>query len=501
MKISVIVPVYNVENYLRPCLDSLIGQTLKEIEIICIDDASHDGSARILEEYQQKDTRIKVIAFTENQGTLSARIRGVEEASGKYFLFVDSDDFLENTACEELYNLIEQKNVDVVHFGTVLHASPGVSVEMKEWVDNFLTPFTGNITGKSLVDACFVEENFDFNITNKIWKRDVCRIAFSKIQQKKLVASEDRYIFFVLAFFSEKYFGTEKKYYHYNLGVGVTGGDILALSQFEKRCSGSQATRLVHDFLKGEGKEHEYQKAEQEFAHKILWDCVDCWYNKLKKSDEVAGFAILQKYFAADEIVSAFARVYFEKTDKIEKKANLGNNRRVAIYYRYLGYDRMDTVILENIKKWKLRGFKVFLYTDEDRKKYIKNIERYGVKVSFLVNSIDANWDKYEKRAVAFYQILKADKIDLLVYASPSSHICELDIMLAILSGISIVDIKDEVYLEKLEEEISEFESEIGSLKSKIEKYEKQLASPRILWKMFWTSLKMRIGKKHGFNA
>ena len=90
-KISVILPVYNVEKYLRQCLDTIIGQTLKEIEILCVDDGSTDNSAKILEEYAQKDQRVKV--FTQkNAGAGAARNLGLRHASGKYLSFQDSDD-------------------------------------------------------------------------------------------------------------------------------------------------------------------------------------------------------------------------------------------------------------------------------------------------------------------------------------------------------------------------------------------------------------------------
>lgn len=94
MLISVIVPVYNVENYLCKCVDSIINQTYNNLEIILVDDGSTDGSASICDEYVLKDSRVKVI-HKENGGVSSARNIGIAEASGEYICFVDSDDWLE----------------------------------------------------------------------------------------------------------------------------------------------------------------------------------------------------------------------------------------------------------------------------------------------------------------------------------------------------------------------------------------------------------------------
>ena len=92
-KVSIIVPTYNVENYLVECLESIVNQTLKDIEIICIDDGSTDNSGKILDEYAQKDSRIKVI-HKENAGYGKAMNLGLDNATGEYIGFVDSDDFV-----------------------------------------------------------------------------------------------------------------------------------------------------------------------------------------------------------------------------------------------------------------------------------------------------------------------------------------------------------------------------------------------------------------------
>ena len=102
-KISVIVPVYNVEKYLRECLDSIVNQTLQDIEIICINDGSTDGSAVILEEYAAKDKRIKILN-QENKGAGEARNAGINSAQGKYLAFIDGDDFYCTDFCEKMHN-------------------------------------------------------------------------------------------------------------------------------------------------------------------------------------------------------------------------------------------------------------------------------------------------------------------------------------------------------------------------------------------------------------
>lgn len=111
-KLSVIIPVYNVEDYLDKCLDSVCNQTLTDIEIICIDDGSTDNSPNILNEYASKDSRIKIIS-KENGGQATARNLGILESQGEYLTFVDSDDFIEPDMFEKLYTKAKDNKLDI----------------------------------------------------------------------------------------------------------------------------------------------------------------------------------------------------------------------------------------------------------------------------------------------------------------------------------------------------------------------------------------------------
>ena len=111
-KISVIIPVYNVEKYLRECLDSVVNQTLRDIEIICVNDGSTDNSLEILKEYEKQDSRIKIID-KKNEGAGAARNLGLKSATGDYVIFFDSDDYMDITTLEKLYQNITDNNADI----------------------------------------------------------------------------------------------------------------------------------------------------------------------------------------------------------------------------------------------------------------------------------------------------------------------------------------------------------------------------------------------------
>lgn len=119
VKISIIVPVYNIpENYLRKCLDSLLEQSLNEIEIILIDDGSTNNSGIICDEYSSKDTRINVI-HKKNEGLAAARNTGFRAAKGKWIMFVDGDDWLSLETCDYVYKVGEKFNANIVFWGII----------------------------------------------------------------------------------------------------------------------------------------------------------------------------------------------------------------------------------------------------------------------------------------------------------------------------------------------------------------------------------------------
>lgn len=127
-RVSVIVPVYNTAAYLRECLDSLTGQTLEDIEIVCVDDGSTDESAAILEEYAARDDRVRVLR-QENQGAGAARNNGLAHARGTYVMFCDSDDFMAPDALELMGRQCEQDDADVcVCAGERFYESLGLTV-------------------------------------------------------------------------------------------------------------------------------------------------------------------------------------------------------------------------------------------------------------------------------------------------------------------------------------------------------------------------------------
>jgi len=164
IKVSIVVPVYNMETRLKRCLDSLVNQTLKEIELIIINDGSKDKSIEIIRDYEKKYKNIKVID-RENKGISETRNEGISLSKGKYIAFVDSDDYVELDMFEKLYNKIEKDKSDIVVCG------------YKSFYENSEEVLYTNIENKcnitSINDNPAMIYKMDYAPWNKIYRKDL----------------------------------------------------------------------------------------------------------------------------------------------------------------------------------------------------------------------------------------------------------------------------------------------------------------------------------------
>ena len=173
-EISVIVPVYNVEKYLRQSLDSILNQTFSNIEIICVNDGSTDNSREILEEYKKKDSRIKIVD-KKNGGLSSARNAGLKVATAEYISFIDSDDWVERTMLEKLYNSMTSLDTDITI--CAVHQYD----EQKQAIDDSNPYYTLGYFDESFDNRAFSYKDV------KPFIMDVCVMAWNKLYRRSLI--------------------------------------------------------------------------------------------------------------------------------------------------------------------------------------------------------------------------------------------------------------------------------------------------------------------------
>ena len=210
-KISIIIPVYNVEKYLERCLNSIVNQTLYDLEIICINDGSPDNSLEILERYSKQDKRIKIIN-QENSGLSVARNTGMEIAVGEYIGFVDSDDWVDSNFYENLYNSAKKYNTDIAVASVLRERKKYSSYRIKYNNEKVYTEKSEIFNACDCPNICYV--------WNKIYKTE-----FFKSQNLKFQEG----MFFEDILFTTKILGNSKSlvtvpntYYHYMVNDGTS---------------------------------------------------------------------------------------------------------------------------------------------------------------------------------------------------------------------------------------------------------------------------------------
>lgn len=252
MKVSIIVPIYNMEKHLEQCIDSIILQTYKDLEVILVNDGSTDRSSEICDMYSKKDSRIKVI-HKKNGGVSSARNVGISSATGEYVLFVDSDDYISSDMVNVLLSTIEENKVDLVVCGFVVFSNGHINnicynsalYNNKEQIASFFSLLEGRTNSpcnkmyrKNLIKKHFdvnlvVGEDLIFNLDyitecNSIFVVDKSLYFYRRENQNSLSKLFHKNIFEIILYLHER----QVKYIH-EASNGKVKSDIIDLNFYK----------------------------------------------------------------------------------------------------------------------------------------------------------------------------------------------------------------------------------------------------------------------------
>lgn len=231
-KVSIIVPVYNVEKYIRRCLDSIAAQTFTDWECICVDDGTPDGSGKICDEYAEKDSRFRVI-HKENGGVSSARNAGLDATKGEWVAFVDSDDWIEKETYETAYKTAIEKSADLVQWNVLNE------YYCKTMEDTF---FSIGALDKSEVIKLLLTGEIPGYVFNKMFKQKM--FSDGKVRfEERITMCEDLFFCITSIFHSRKFASVDKCMYHYNLA-----NDLSATGRFffnERQCNSLESVCIA----------------------------------------------------------------------------------------------------------------------------------------------------------------------------------------------------------------------------------------------------------------
>ena len=239
-KISIVIPAYNVGDYLQECLDSVRNQTFSDIEAIVVNDASPDNVAQIAAQAAAEDPRIHVVTNNPNMGTHRTRMAGVENATGDYTFFLDGDDALKPDMCEQLAAQIDEHPVDVLHYGLTVVAANALLENERQAFETFNNTPTSDSTGEDIVRDIFDESRgykVDWRVTQRLYRTSLLKKAFASMTRDRLGRSQDGYECFVVSAFAQSYHSCKDcRGYIYYYGRGISGTNMIDAAKYARYC-------------------------------------------------------------------------------------------------------------------------------------------------------------------------------------------------------------------------------------------------------------------------
>ena len=293
---SIIIPVYNTEDSIRRCLSTVLNQSLQNIEIVIVDDGSTDGSLRILEEYELRDRRIILIKKEKNESLLSARIAGMMNASGKYMLFVDSDDYIDLDMCKKLSDHLNNNPVDILEYAYVMEPSKEIVCSEASDLDR-----QGIL---SMLDKVFRIE-YAHTIWNKCYSKKLIKKFLSLADDFYCNMTEDMYFTVIFLSLANSYSIKNDILYHYVNSGGMSTSDDSIVGNVDKIVKSlAEKNKYLREYLQKDYSdllqlEELYEKSEITFLVDICKRSNRSVYDKisaLRILDSVKGTKYSDEY-------------------------------------------------------------------------------------------------------------------------------------------------------------------------------------------------------------
>ena len=301
--VSVIIPVFNTGKFLEKCLNSAIGQTYRNLELIVVDDGSTDNSLEIIQQFERTDSRIKVVRHEQNRGLFQARLTGADQAKGDFIAFLDSDDFLASDTYRRMVKAALTENADMVETNFVLVNEKG------EYFVNSLNRISAKqLEGEEIQKAYFGQRGLAYHwyvIWNKLYRRDLwdeCRPFYDDIDQH-LVMTEDIAFSTVLYCNSRKYVSIDYDGYFYFRNSQAATQITADKNRFIKHISDLRTSfRFVENYLVLTGYKAKYPLEFQEWKDHFfrIW-CQNIETQDLSTKDKNELFRVLKEVFSKEK--------------------------------------------------------------------------------------------------------------------------------------------------------------------------------------------------------
>ena len=348
--ISIIIPVYNTEQYLKRCLDSVVNQTFKDIEIIIVNDCSPKNCDEIVKEYN--DERIVYIKHDVNKGLLLARKTGNINANGKYITYLDSDDKLDINACQLIYDEYKKREVDVIHFSAYAvlddeNIDKREKIKIINRVEWYLSSSRSLINEKYLLSE-LTSKKIPHNMCCKAYKNNIIKKITEYIPDIRLMNAEDMLQSLMFFYFALSYSCINKKLYYYYISIGESNKNTSNLSfegySYLCECSAIGCKEFL-EFLKKQGTELLYGF----YYYTVYYNQYRFLKEKIVNNENKNKFTeILENYFDVN-IINRYLNLKEYEDLKIQREKNI-INKLTPYFFSIIMYEYYINIKIFGIK-------------------------------------------------------------------------------------------------------------------------------------------------------
>lgn len=291
--VSVAVAFHNNSEYVGTCIESVLSQTRKDIELICVDDCSADNTLELLREYEARDPRIRIIAKETNCGTLMARKSGALAANGRYIMFLDSDDFLDPDACGTMFEESVRRQADIlqISIGVEDHADDPAA---KAWLEDYLKAGDITCTRSEMQKHFYLDRDIATSVVGKLYYAPKCKLAYYSIPDIYCVIGEDIFQQFFFSCSSDLFCGVSTRpLYWYRRGLGDSNSSVMSVQKFEKYCNMAVLYRQMQMFSAENRADAVTQSAVSAAGRRMCEDCCRIWNGRIREEDKTEAFEVL----------------------------------------------------------------------------------------------------------------------------------------------------------------------------------------------------------------
>lgn len=414
--VSVIITNYNKSNYIEYCINSVLQQTLPDIEIIIVDDASNDNSCDIINNSAKYDKRIRVYNFDKRQSQHMARKFGVAAAKGRYCMFLDSDDYYVPDACEKAFCAINNK-YDFVCFNMKLLPSQMCSCQKINEMESYVNRGkSGCFCKNEILPALYIDFHLSDILVNKIFKSDICKHSFAIMQDGYMPRNQDIYEMLVLASHANNALKINDRLYVYRNHIGISTPLNTAESANNFAATGV-AYQAIKSFLTKTGQ-LEYLPA---FLHSLSINALSAWWNFDDSINVRSYFDEIANKFGILDLLSVMIDNYSTDWSMIAQKIkkcgmssiNSTNINNIGILYTTLGNGGAERVIRDLIELLIKKGFKVTIFLESCN----INDATLPRETQIVYLGCSGQGINYNKSILTgLYMMLKHHPIDVLLY-------------------------------------------------------------------------------------